>query len=101
MSVYTYHQLEAMRSMALGMGLHAKWFGELHDNEAWLRVSRDPDVIQLCFFPGRKPILSITLQTDVALEVARAALDLVALHTTLTSHFSELVEPADCARVEL
>jgi hypothetical protein len=87
MSGYTYQQLEAMRIRALGMGLRCEWHGERHDDEVWLRTSVGTGIL-MCWFPGRAPILSVEEQTHYPLDLAHAALELMALHATLTSGFS-------------
>lgn len=92
----TYQQLEAMRLLAQKLGLEVEWCGRREEDEAWLRVSQGEfREIVLCWFPGREPIMSVSLQTRVPLELAHTALELVALHSALTADLAE----APCSEV--
>jgi len=79
----TYQQLEVIRERAAEMGFFAQWCGERSEDEAWLRVSRGVAEIAMCFFPARKPILSV--EASDPMELAHTAIELVSIHSTLTA----------------
>lgn len=95
---YTYQQIEMIRERAGALGLQARWHGERDENEAWLRVSRGVS-IDLTWFPGRPPFLRV--EAGEPLELAHTALELVALHATLTADLVEQVEPEEPSDAEL
>lgn len=89
----TYQQLETIRKRAIALGLQARWHGERVDQEAWLRVSRGIGEIEMIWFPGRTPFLRVAQEeswtTEIRgcspLDLVHTALELVALHATLTA----------------
>lgn len=80
----TYQQLEVIRLRALELGLVCEWLGEREEDEAWLRLA-DGYATTVCWFPGRRPILAVQTHAHDPLELAHAALELVALYQAITA----------------
>jgi len=94
---FTYQQMEVIRARSSEMGFFAQWCGERSEDEAWLRVSRGVAEIAMCFFPARKPILSV--EASDPMELAHTAIELVAIHSTLTTGLYEVHTASPCSEV--